>query len=227
MNPNYSRLRASIRAFYCANTFDHALNLNRNSDYIGDCANALAETLNPKLSLSYIFTIALDYERRSIVDYNLVLDRALTAILTLAIDINEKLSLDPNLPDTNLYLLTLASCFKDILTNEFIFCNPNSELEQSLNVLMGELLNLGNIELLKWWQINGLNWTEKLRAILIKYRDIGYNWQFNEYEIKKLQIYFEANKLLVECLDKASCDIHTTKEEIEANLLLPLDDTLQ
>ena len=139
INPNYSRLRASIRAFYCANTFDRALNLNRTTDYTGDCANALAETLNPNFSLSHIFSIALDCEGKSILDYNLVLDRALTGILTLAIDINEQLSVDPNWLNTNLYLSTLASCFNDILTNKFIFCKPNSELEQSLENLKIEL----------------------------------------------------------------------------------------
>ncbi|NET69754.1 MAG: CHAT domain-containing protein [Sphaerospermopsis sp. SIO1G2] len=220
--PSDSKLGTSIRAFYCANTFDHALNLNRPSDYTGDSANALAETLNPNFSLTHIFTIALDCERKFNFDHNLVLDRALTGILTLAIDIKEKLSLDSNWPDTNLYISTLDSCFHDIVNNKVIFFKPNSNLETSLRNLKEELPNPDSPELLELWQ----DWTNKLRNSLIEYRDIGHIWQLDKDEIQKLQIYFEATKLLIECLEIIKKEeIKSQVEEMGANLLLPLDYT--
>ena len=36
----------------------------------------------------------------------------------------------------------------------------------------------------QWWQTHGISWTEQLSAVIIKYRQIGYPWQFNSQQNK-------------------------------------------
>ncbi|QYX33120.1 hypothetical protein K2F26_07275 [Sphaerospermopsis torques-reginae ITEP-024] len=53
-----------------------------------------------------------------------------------------------------------------------------------------------------WWTINGKNWAEELRNIMIKYRNIGHHWQFNKKQKQLLQQYYDANNFLLECLNR-------------------------
>jgi predicted NACHT family NTPase len=57
---------------------------------------------------------------------------------------------------------------------------------------------------MKWWQANGQAWTEELRAVMIKHRNIGHDWQFSEQQKELLEQYFNANLLLVDCLNSDS-----------------------
>ncbi|MEH1904901.1 MAG: NACHT domain-containing NTPase [Nostoc sp.] len=75
-----------------------------------------------------------------------------------------------------------------------------------------------------WWQAKGKAWDEQLRGMLIKYRNIGYNWQFNEQQKELLQQYYDVNKLLVDCLNSATCVTSIVQQEIEETLLLAIAD---
>ncbi|MFN6482715.1 MULTISPECIES: NACHT C-terminal helical domain 2-containing protein [unclassified Nostoc] len=66
-------------------------------------------------------------------------------------------------------------------------------------------------------EVNDL--AEELRLMLIKYRNIGHEWKFTERERYLVQQYYNANKLLVDCLKKAS---ETVRSHIEDTLLLPI-----
>ena len=74
----------------------------------------------------------------------------------------------------------------------------------------------------EWWQINGYVWTNQLRSLLIKHRNIGHDWQFTEAQEQLLRQYYDANKLLVDCLN-SSCVSSAVKEAIEDTLLLPIE----
>ena len=51
------------------------------------------------------------------------------------------------------------------------------------------------------WEQNGNKWSEELREIAIKYRDLGHDWQFSEEQERKLKKYIDANKLLWEWIE--------------------------
>jgi len=66
--------------------------------------------------------------------------------------------------------------------------------------------------------------TQQLRDIMIKYLNIGYDWQFSDEQRCLLIDYYNANEFLLECLD---CDCYVSREvrqEIEDTLLLPNSD---
>ncbi|MBD2676842.1 MULTISPECIES: NACHT C-terminal helical domain 2-containing protein [Nostoc] len=59
----------------------------------------------------------------------------------------------------------------------------------------------------------------KLRLMLIKYRNIGHDWKFTKRQWYLIQQYYNANKLLVDCLNQASDKV---RSHIEDTLLLPI-----
>ncbi|MEH1777962.1 MAG: NACHT domain-containing NTPase [Nostoc sp.] len=102
----------------------------------------------------------------------------------------------------------------------------NPKLKQVLQKLKKQLPSIdSNPEKFReWWQAKGKVWGEQLRDILIKYRNIGYNWQFNEHQKELLQQYYDVNKLLVDCLNSAADVTSRVREEIEETLLLAIAD---
>lgn len=69
----------------------------------------------------------------------------------------------------------------------------------------------------EWRQTNGQAWVEKIRNIL------GHDLQFSKPQKKLLQQYYDENKLLVECLNKARDLSPEVVKNIEATLFLPKD----
>ena len=80
----------------------------------------------------------------------------------------------------------------------------------------------GNKEIYKqWWKTNGQAWTKQLREMMIWHRNIGHDWQFSEQQQEFLRQYYDANLLLVDCLN-SSCNVTpSVRNEIEETLLLP------
>ncbi|MEG4342687.1 NACHT domain-containing NTPase [Microcoleus sp. A003_D6] len=98
------------------------------------------------------------------------------------------------------------------------------ELMQALEELKKQLpLPDGDKEIFRqWWQANGEVWTRQLRQIIISYRNIGHDWRFSEQQKSLLRKYYDANKLLVDCL-KIGCNVSpAVRQEIEETLLLPI-----
>ncbi len=75
------------------------------------------------------------------------------------------------------------------------------------------------------WKSHRFIWIKQLRNMMIKYRNIGHDWQFNKEQIKLLKQYYEANKLLWECLAISNVSVEV-RSHIENNLFLPLDSSL-
>lgn len=74
----------------------------------------------------------------------------------------------------------------------------------------------------EWWQENEQAWRNQLRAVMIEHRNIGHDWQFSDAQKERLKQYYDANKLLVDCLNSDCYISRSVREEIEATLLLPI-----
>ncbi|ELR99828.1 NACHT domain-containing NTPase [Gloeocapsa sp. PCC 73106] len=72
-----------------------------------------------------------------------------------------------------------------------------------------------------WWQKNYSAWVEQLRKTIANYRNINHPWQFTPEQQQVLQRYYDANQLLIDCLN-SNCEVtEAVRQEIEATLLLP------
>lgn len=72
-----------------------------------------------------------------------------------------------------------------------------------------------------WWQQNYPAWVEQIRATIAHYRDIHHLWQFTPEQQQVLQRYYDANQLLIDCLN-SNCEVTAAiRQDIEATLLLP------
>lgn len=61
--------------------------------------------------------------------------------------------------------------------------------------------------------------------MLIKYRNIGHDWQFNEQQQEALKQYRDANKLLLECLNSTCYISREVRSCIKDTLLWPFAQT--
>jgi predicted NACHT family NTPase len=57
---------------------------------------------------------------------------------------------------------------------------------------------------------------------MITHRNIGHDWQFTDDQKALLQQYYDANLLLIECLNSDCYVSRNVREEIDATLLLPV-----
>jgi len=74
----------------------------------------------------------------------------------------------------------------------------------------------------KWWIEHGKFWSGKFRELLIKYRNICHDWQFTKQQVELLQQYYNANKLLVNCLNSSNIITPAIRQGIEETLLLAI-----
>ncbi|MCC5645137.1 NACHT domain-containing NTPase [Nostoc sp. CHAB 5824] len=73
-----------------------------------------------------------------------------------------------------------------------------------------------------WWQKSYPTWMERLKAIIAKHRNIEHHWHFSPEQQQVLQQYYDANQLLIDCLN-SNCEVtDVVRQEIEASLLLPI-----
>ncbi|NJR62443.1 MAG: hypothetical protein HC769_28735 [Cyanobacteria bacterium CRU_2_1] len=74
--------------------------------------------------------------------------------------------------------------------------------------------------LVNWWQKQGQNWLMELRHCLKQHRNLAKNGQFNWYQRSRLQQYYQAHQLLLDCL-QGNCQVTDTyRQQLEATLLL-------
>lgn len=73
-----------------------------------------------------------------------------------------------------------------------------------------------------WWQANGEGWRHELRTVMIQHRNIGHDWQFSDKQRELLRQYYNANQLLVDCLNSDCYVSREVRQEIEDTLLLPI-----
>ena len=93
---------------------------------------------------------------------------------------------------------------------------------------MSEVLILKTINLYEQWrELKGEAWTRQLREVMIEYRNIGYDWQFSDEQQQRLWQYYDANKLLVDCLNSDCYVSRDVRQEIEDTLLLPMNEIVR
>ncbi|MBD2480522.1 NACHT domain-containing NTPase [Planktothrix sp. FACHB-1365] len=171
-----------------------------------DVTLAPASKSSPDLECSLGLAFKLDsnlefHENFEIIPIDLKLDFCLSATLAHAIDNG----IDP-----------------DFVVPE---CGFNFNLWKSLQKLEQEIPDWrDHLLFAQWISENGQTWTEKYRSLMIKYRKIGYNWQFNEEQNKLLKKYSDANELLIDCLNSGCKVSPNVRDEIEQTLLLPISE---
>lgn len=179
--------------------------------------------------------------------YNLTEIRYFYFALNLNLDINStldsksapELQLDQNLAEA-LYCASVFICIPPLVRDYDYFhvnrslllnfenvlkCKHHRELSSKLQALRSKLPEFiwENCEDFKhWWQKHGKTWIEQLRAVMIKHRNMGHDWQFNDEQKERLQQYYDANKLLVDCLNSDCYVSREVRQEIEETLLLPI-----
>ena len=67
-----------------------------------------------------------------------------------------------------------------------------------------------------------LDWANNLRQEMVKYRNIGQDWQLDADQLEVIHQYCEANRLLVECLESDCYVSQSVRQAIEKSLLLPV-----
>jgi NACHT domain/Ribosomal protein L7/L12 C-terminal domain len=101
-----------------------------------------------------------------------------------------------------------------------------TEHRAALNAMFEREYNEGTDEKIyefssSWWNQNQTKLSDDLRSILIRHRNIAHDWQFNGSQTRKLDLYYQANLLIVKCLKQCHTNLQT-KKEIENTLLLPI-----
>ena len=70
-----------------------------------------------------------------------------------------------------------------------------------------------------WWQENQERWTEEFITILREHYHSGHNWDFTAEQTQSLWQYYEANQLLVDCLNSSDELNQKVRSQIEEKLL--------
>jgi hypothetical protein len=84
-------------------------------------------------------------------------------------------------------------------------------------------------ELEAWWTHESPAWSEQLGALIIEHRNIHLEWQFrfSPEDWQVLLQYYDANRLLVDCLNNATNVSPQVRLHIEDTLLLPITDQVE
>lgn len=165
---------------------------------------------------------------------SLNLDPSLSLFQTLSLSITLDLYLSL---DLHLYLCLSRSLAPSPFFSFSFFrsLDLEPELEEALQNLYNQLPNLlrekrfpsSLREELLWLEVYGKTWAGKLRSVMIKYRNIGHDWQFSEEQKKLLKQYYNANKFLIKYLNSDCYVSRGVRRAIEDTLLLPIADIHQ
>ncbi len=161
------------------------------------------------LACNQELAMSLDNRLAGNLAVDLALDLALTHALVVSLGINADIFLQ------RFSALSFALDLRHLLIDK-------PSLQKSLQDLKNQLpFPIQGGEILKiWWQEHGNVWIENLRTLMIDTRQIGHNWRFNQHELEQLQQYWNANKLLLDCLNRASDVTPQLRNFIEENLFL-------
>ncbi len=212
----------AIRTFYL--TLERILTLVSDRFTLDSAIALAADTLEMAFTLDRELALNrnLEFDLTLLNSDDLVLDRALTLALARALVLNRVLELDlaPELE------LDQALALEVNLTRALDLVAPtlNPELALALKRLEAQLpdpeLGIGKFK--QWWQAKGRAWVNKLRTVINSHRHIGHNWQFSEQQQTALNQYYDANSLLVDCLNSYCYVTRAVRQEIEETLFLPI-----
>ncbi|AFZ23656.1 putative NTPase (NACHT family) [Cylindrospermum stagnale PCC 7417] len=161
------------------------------------------------LARNHNLAITLDHRLAGNLAVDLALDLALIHALGVSLAITAEIFFQ------RFSAICLALDLQHLLENEPSLQNLLQELRNQL-----PSPNHGRQALKIWWQANGQAWAEKLRTVMISDRLIGDDWQFNPEEWQHLQQYWDANKLLLDCLNSAANVTPQVRDSIKKSLFL-------
>lgn len=159
------------------------------------------------------------------------LDQVINQTFDLSIDHVHKFNqaLEPDLEfDFNLaraFDQALCLNFDEVSTSllQAIKLTSDKKLKLQLQKLQYYLSNSSSSNQEKNYELSEIdykNWIDNFKDILIQYRNIGQSWQFNDEQKILIGKYYDANKLLVDCLNSDCYVSRKVRQEIEDTLLL-------
>jgi predicted NACHT family NTPase len=159
------------------------------------------------LALNQTLTVSLDARFTGKLADELALDLALNHAISVSMTMTADIFFN-RLPAMS-YALDLENLLPQ-----------HSDLTESLQRLKQQLPSIrDNKDNLKaWWEEYGESWIEELRLCISNRRQIGRDWEFTSQELKILQLYWDGNKLLLDCLDCAGHLSSDFKKLIKSNL---------
>ncbi|MCF2150770.1 NACHT domain-containing NTPase [Desmonostoc muscorum LEGE 12446] len=192
---------AAVRAFYLVCVERSLCHSHR----------ALVYTSGYNLEYALVGNIAFDSD--------LALDEFLSSTIACFNDVD--FAFERNLNDALDYAHAFAIAFNEAV--ELVIAPKLKEVLQKLKKQLPDI-DSNPEKFREWWQTKGKVWGKQLRYFLIKYRNIGYDWEFNEEQKELLQKYYDLNKLLVDCLNSAADVTPIVRQKIEDTLLLAIAD---
>ncbi len=181
-------------------------------------AETIAHLYKPAAARAFYFSLVQNYG----------FDLAFACDSELALDVTPELALDLEL----MRILHQAKNFlaTPTLQQGFNLCfaldlNPRFELEpcfgQCLHELSKQLISVVHSQeaLENWCGHQGEHWVEQLRSVLVEYRNIGHDWQFNAAQQATLSQFYQATLFLVRCYQGASQVSVPTRLSLEERLL--------
>lgn len=161
------------------------------------------------LACNQDLAISLEHQFTGSLSIDLALDLALTNALAMS------MTMTADIFFARLSTLNLALDLKHLLVNQVSLHNSLQNIKNQL-----PSSTQGREYLRDWWLSNGQAWTEELRDLMINERKIGIDWQFVQQDLQDLQKYWDANKLLIDCLKFARDISPTLRYELETSLFL-------
>jgi predicted NACHT family NTPase len=213
---------SAVRATYFAIYF--AINAYpKNNDFTK--YHTLACSLDQTLRHAYLHSIDLAFDLALTQNISIELNLNFTHISTQTLACAHAYVRANTLLTALNYNSDLIPDFTHALTEDLIYAiDYNSNLEHKLRSLKEQIPSAkSDLEALnQWWQAHGQTWTRQLRVVMIEHRNIGRDWQFSDAQKERLQQYYDANKLLVDCLNSDCYVSREVRQEIEETLLLPI-----
>lgn len=206
---------AAVRAFYFTLIGTPAVDLNlapaldsafaRDLDHPPSPLPASSFTFIPALAMAGAFDLALDFSL-VVAYYDAVYGDDI---------FNDTFSIDMNLYNALEYA-------------DADDCEWKKPLQQLRNKLPDSDYD-DEEELEAWWTHESPAWIEQLEALIIKHRNIELDWQlrFSPEDWQVLLQYYDANRLLVDCLNNATNVSPEVRSQIEDELLLPIEKLIQ
>ena len=195
------------------------LKINRDFDRVRD----FDQEFDRDLGLS--FERALTFGHELNIDFKLALTRDLARDLTksqvTSYTLEIALDFALNFIDS---IYDKCQVFYHILDRALEKMEIDSVPYQSLRTLINRLPAHNNslYNRKQWWEKNGNGWIKGFRRYMIEYHNIGHDWQFSNTQVSLLQQYYDANKLLVDCLNSDCYVSQSVRQEIEDTLLLTI-----
>ncbi len=194
-------------------------------DWIANKSEKITVSQHPAAVRAFYFTLALPNQHRLTRDQSL----ALRLDSNLAVNLAPQMSLDMALAHALAVALAITpdifyqrlNAMRLAIELDYLLLN-NEPLKDDLCDLHRQLPEINqNRETIKsWWLNNGDTWIETLRTVTIKHSQIGYDWQLNQQECKLLEQYWDANQLLIDCLNVEGNITSQIRKSIEDSLLM-------